>query len=317
MSRSNVRSSKFAPALQVLEGRECPAGISLANGVLSITGSGAVDTVTVTQDDAMNQISVQDGVQTVIFFSHRVSTVNVGLDAGNDDFTYTLASDYTRMKHVNINLGADHDKATLDFGAGNSHALQANLYLSVGGADGDDNVRADFGDFVSTSTSPRLDVAMDLGNGNDFGTVSLSGRLGPSAVARFNLIGNSNDDNLYFSHKGDVDKTAYLDLLMDGGWGNDKVTMNSAGRMDGSYHCRLDGGVRGDDVVYAEMIVNAGSVGTLDVECNGGTGADQMGLMVYDNSGGSLVLARANLDGGAGTDTLIAATPNVQQINIP
>ena len=86
MSRSNVRSPKFAPALQVLEGRECPAGISLANGVLSITGSGAVDTVTVTQDDAMNQITVQDGCRRKLSTRH-VSVVNVGLDAGNDDFT--------------------------------------------------------------------------------------------------------------------------------------------------------------------------------------------------------------------------------------
>ena len=68
-----------------------------------------------------------------------------------------------------------------------------------------------------------------------------------------------------------MDKTAYLDLIMDGGWGNDKVTMNYSGTMDGTYHCRLDGGIRGDDVVYAEIFANAGSIGTLDVECNAAT----------------------------------------------
>ena len=157
MRRSTVRSS-FAPSVEVLEGRDCPAGISLSNGVLSITGTAAVDTVTVTQDDANDQIIVQDGVQTVIFFSHRASTVSIGLDAGNDQLIYRLASDYSWVKHINVTLGADHDEATFDFGVNNTHAIRGNLYLSVAGMDGNDTVRADFGDFVSPSAAPRLEI---------------------------------------------------------------------------------------------------------------------------------------------------------------
>jgi hypothetical protein len=310
MSRPKARPSSFAPSLEVLEGRECPAGISLNNGVLTVSGTAGRDTVTITQNDdpAVNEVVVEDGRQLIVFRANHVSVVNVGLDAGDDLFTYQLASDYQYPKHITVWLGYDSDDAFFHFGGATPYTLEDNLYLSVAGMAGDDEVYADFGDFLSTSAAPRLDMDLDLGNGIDTAVVDLNGRVGPNGIAQFDLLGNSHTDTITFNQAGAVDATALLDVVMDGGFGNDVIDLNVAAELDGTCQYRVDGGIRGDDTVTGTVTAAAGSEGSLDVACYGGTGIDHMGLEVFDNSGGTFTLTQALLDGGTGADVPLDIT---------
>src|SRR5262245_23834167 len=185
-----ARPSTFAPRLEALEDRHTPAGISLANNLLTVTGNAGQDIVTITQDDAQNRIIVNDTVQNVIFPSSHVSRISVALDAGDDTFTYKLASDFERRKIVDLFLGADNDVAQLDFGMFRSHTIRHNLAVNVYGGWGADNLRADFGDVRNLYTTPRLDLYADMGSGEDKAEIYLWGVLGGSVRATFSVLGN-------------------------------------------------------------------------------------------------------------------------------
>src|SRR5262245_12497613 len=314
-----ARPRTFAPRLEALEDRHTPAGISLANNLLTITGNAGQDIITITQNDALNQIIVNDTVQNVIFPSSHVSRISVALDAGDDQFTYQLASDFERRKIVDLFLGADNDVAHLDFAMRDSPqptTIKHNLAVNVYGGWGVDQLRADFGDVDNQYAIPRLDMTADLGSGEDTAEVYLWGMLGGSVRASFSLLGNSDADTLSFYNDNGQDAAAVLNVNLDGGWGNDTVTMFFDSAITGECNFRLDGGIRGDDTVEAVLNVRAGGSGVLDVATYGGTGTDSMRLEVNDSTGGTLQIAQALMDGGAGVDSGVS-TMNVTTVNVP
>jgi hypothetical protein len=313
---SSYRSNRFVPSMQALEDRSVPAVISFSSGVLSITGTAAADVVRITQDDAWNRLTVQDGVQTRVFASSLVSRINVNLAGGNDQLRYGLASDYIRPKQLVSDLGAGADLATLDFGINKSHVIRNNLTISVLGGTEGDTLRADFGEIrTNLNPAPVVSLSADMGTGNDFAALRMWGWLDGAARANFTMLGSDGADSLSLHDDYGIAAGSWLNVVMDGGAGNDSLLMYLDGPIAGTCSSRLNGGM-GDDVVDARLTARAGA-GFLDVATYGHDGNDRMRLEIINLTSGALHLQRALMDGGTGVDSVLGATANVTIVNFP
>src|SRR5262245_61637851 len=150
MSVSRSKRASFAPRLETLEDRCTPAASITPNGsTLAIVSGNLADTVEITIDDAANRVTVRTsdalGSNERVVAADSVTGITFVGGGGNDQVTCRLASDLSRARSVVLSLGAGNDSAQLDFGEFKSHALSADLSLTVFGRSGSDSVRADFG----------------------------------------------------------------------------------------------------------------------------------------------------------------------------
>jgi hypothetical protein len=268
------------PALEALEDRWCPAAsISLVfpspfSGHVVVSGSNLADTVTVTIDDAHNLVTVQArdafSSTTRSFAASAVSAIDVVGRGGNDSVFCRLASDMTRARHVNLWLGDGDDRAVLDFGLLKSHAISANLGVFVDGGSGNDSVRADFGDV----NARNLAFLALMGDGNDRVQANLWGIL-RGTQAHFGEFGQGGDDFVRFYNDNGSWPSALLDVNLDGGAGNDRVSLFYDDNMIGTHVFNLNGG-SGSDLVDAEIHARGGSTGSLTLDIHGGADVDQL-----------------------------------------
>src|SRR5262249_35983413 len=138
------------------------------------------------------------------------------------------------------------------------------------------------------------------------------------------------NDDLTLAVTGPIAAGAKADLQVDGGAGNDTVTVSYAGKLDGKLTLNATGGP-GDDTVAATVDLAAGSTGSLnarvigdspqtddheddDEDDGGGAGGGNDPLPLNITGATAQVTIVALLDGGPGTDTCVA-TANVTVIN--
>jgi hypothetical protein len=155
-------------------------------------------------------------------------------------------------------------------------------------------------------------VLIDLGNGGDTFTATLSGKVAAAGDLRIVALGGNGRDILRADGNGsDVADGGSLAVVFNGGNGNDLISGKFDLKLGGSLTF-LGAGANGGDLVTADLTVDAGSKGKLRAEVLGGNGPDILAMTVDDNSGddgdplttdkstlGSAVL---NLDGGRGKD---------------
>jgi hypothetical protein len=305
------------PSLEALEDRWCPAAsITAIGGNLTVVGSNLNDVVTVTIDDAKNAITVQASdafsSTTRVFAASSINHMSIQTAGGNDTVTCKLASDMTRARDIRMFLGEGNDRAFLDFGLHKSHAISADLRLSVYGQGGNDTLQADFGDV----NARNLHVLADMGEGNDVAVTALWGILRGTQTS-FDLRGGNGNDYLRFYNDNGSWPSARLDVDIDGGAGNDNVSMFYDDNMEGTHDFRIDGG-DGNDLVNVEIHARGGSVGSLNLDVEGGDGNDAMRTVLDITPGAPLNVIWAEMDGGPGADTVLAGTtPNVLLINFP
>jgi spore coat protein U-like protein len=267
------------PRLESLEGRECPAAlIANSGGVLGITGSSLNDTVTVRINDATNLVTVQAsdpfGTVTRFFPASSVNSISIATNGGGDTVNVGLDSDMTRARSVAVRLGDGNDRATLDFGLFKSHALSANLSVFVDGqaswADpaADDVIRADFGDV----NAANLSCTLLAGGGNDNVQANLWGIL-RGTQAYFNLHGEAGRDTLRFYNDNGSWASSLLSVNLNGGSGQDNVSLFYDDNMVGQHVFRLNGGAD-EDTVFAEIHARSGSTGSLSLDVHADEGSD-------------------------------------------
>jgi hypothetical protein len=297
---------------------------SLDNGVLTVTGDGARNTVTILQNDSANTIQVtsEDGAEGT-FTSSQVQQINVNLHGGDDFLEWRLVkgTDLQYAKAAAIDLGAGMDQAFLTFGGGvgGAGAVRADLDIDVYGGSEADDLFAAFG----PKTGGRLDLYADMGGGNDEAYADMWGDMTAGAQVRFDLFGGADHDtvasgNVFDSATGlwndvDIAAGASLTLNLSGGTGTDSVTATYKGRLDGNLGLTANGDA-GDDTVTARILLQAGGRGTFTGKVNGGSDfiRDSLVFDLNDRSGGAAINAEVN-PGLLGQDT-VAATPGIVRI---
>jgi hypothetical protein len=201
---------------------------------------------------------------------------------------------------------------TADLKGGNDHLLTqisravdgqgvATAYLGSG----NDTYNA----YVGDTDDSDVTYTAYLGDGDDTFSAYLIGDLVSDANVKFDIRGEGNADRFFFHgadewHTGRVGiaSDADLDVNLDGGRGNDYMSFNYRGVLDGELKLRLRGG-DGSDELDAELETESASDGDLDVILYGGAGNDLLRLDLWDASSGDLDIEEALVDGGRGTDS--------------
>ena len=312
--------TRFAPSLQMLEGREMPSITAVftpaAGGTLSVFGDGQDNAITISRD-AAGQILVNGGDVRIVGATPTVAntaTINVFGAAGNDTITLDEANGV--LPKGNLHAGAGTDVLTggsgddrLFGGAGNDTLLGKSGNDKLFGGAGDDSLTAGRGDdqVFGQAGNDRLiwnpgdgsalneggagndTIEVNGGNVSENFTITANGnrvRFDRVNPAPFNLdIGTS--ENLFVNLNGGDDSltasnglAGLIALAVDGGDGNDVIT-------GGDGNDRLTGG-NGNDTI------------------NGGKGSDSVGMgagddtFVWNPGDGS-----DTVEGGDGNDTMV------------
>jgi len=294
--------------LEQLEDRCCPSTFTVNGSNLVIQGDNAANVVELTDDGQGNLTGTVDGeavegagITNVVFHGRK----------GDDSFTYTLTGQRTTGQHLVLNLGDGDDTVTLDYAAG---VAGPRLKIDLTAGKGNDTTTATFGEL---SSAVNLFFRANLGDGDDTLDTTLAGGVLDTARARFKVQAHKGIDTVAFhATTGNVDAGALLDLDVHGGKGDDNVTVNTGGQMNGTFKLTVDASTD-SDTVTANLAADAGSTGSFKATVRGGTGDDTLTLNLDDQSGGggdsTLSLIKALLDGGAGFDTAFH-TGNVELV---
>lgn len=241
-----------------------------------------------------------------------------GVDSG---FLYTyvtgswgedqVSADYGSLTNANVRLiqqlHRDNDKADVRFN-GTVDSSYVGVSLNTGYED--DSVTFAAGDINNS----RLGVNAWLAAGNDSIDATFSGAvLGSSPVGVATWDGYGNDTIAYHALGANVGAGANLGFSSYSSYGNDDISLDYQGLVDGRLGVSLVGGGL-SDIITANITIDAGGAGQLWALVRGGWAPDTLTLNVFDNSG---VLSRffALLDGGFFGGNTCTHTSNVRAIN--
>jgi hypothetical protein len=305
------------------------ASITLAGGTrtrtatgitqIEINAGGGKDTIGYALTGALRQqeslgVHPNGGsTQTVLDYSAGLSNARlaVTLDGGPGSNQVTAQFGAITGSRVNLReyLGRAGGTSHVNFAGPLSSSLAT---VHVHGAAGNDQVFSQVGDVSSSN----IQFFADLGRGANSFDLEETGNL-LNAVVHFDVAGGGANAFTFNARGVNLDTTSRLNLQAWSGAGNDSVTVNYSGQMNGELDVTPHGG-RGSDTMNVTLTLGQGSIGRLRGVVRGDRGDDTMSFSVYDNSnpGGpsTLDLLYAVLDGGLGHDTL-TATPNVKVIN--
>jgi hypothetical protein len=175
--------------------------------------------------------------------------------------------------------------------------------------DGAGNVSATLNGTTREASGIRA-VAVYTGGGDDTVTLDADDLTRRFAFAAF---GGGGSDTLTATVGGVAAGTAAA-IALDGGVGDDEISADVAGEIDGYLAVALTGGF-GVDTIVGEIDAEAGSTGRVSAAVAGGFGNDDLTLNVTGAGLDGLALLRGLLHGGPGTDTGVATT-NVTKISI-
>ncbi|HXG12181.1 MAG TPA: hypothetical protein VNK04_20675 [Gemmataceae bacterium] len=325
-TRQTGRKSGFVPRLETLENRWCPSClITTIDGghTVKIVGDNQANVVSIKDDAGASDLEVKCDGMKKNFNTDDISKIIVDLKGGDDQFTYELGggSDFEVAKVIQLKLGKGNDSARFNFlddGNGGYSMVKADLSIDVKADKGDDQVEVKLGAVDSVNVL----VKAQMGKGNDRFLGYLLGDLLGTAHVSVDARGEDGNDTMSVSADFDVannqssldiDAGASLDVVVDGGKGNDDLAFNYLGVLDGQLRLNLNGG-KGNDEVFAQIHALADSDGSVDAKVFGDKGNDQLTLKVLEDPGSDLDILNALLDGGKGHDTCVT-TPNVTEVN--
>jgi hypothetical protein len=276
--------------------------------------------------------------------------VNLGGGNDRLTYRLADGSDFEHTKSISIQGGLGNDTTTLDFSRNGAAEIKANLAIGVSdlrtfevptvpgvaaivSAAGADKVEANFG---KLDDDVGLTLFGALGIGNDSFKATLQGDLADpfdparvliqyqgdsdrvitDPVTRQPVVARDGADTVEVnagstSAVDAEDSESTLTVLLFGGDGNDTMTCNYDGEMDGALTVIL-AGQNGADRLTANITLDDGSDGSLSAEVNGGAGSDNLRFRLVDNADDGFVFLSRRIRGGAGTDTCFR-TANVDQ----
>ena len=298
----------FRPMVEGLESRlllTVSAMIPIGTRDLVITGDAQANTVQILQNDNNNEITVIGDGQTRSFQSNQIDNIKVNLGARNDTVDYRLVgnSDLDYAKNVSIDLGNGQNTTTIDLSNNDNAYINAPVTINITseGANGqanftstktqyfsapNDTVNINIGDMDADVT-----INANLGIGNDNVTVNLDGYVNPGVKLTVDLDSNSAPTRIVLGSR--ILPTQNLD-------GNDTFTVNLSDNddaVDGDISVTMNGGL-GNDIlsVNQEGPLN----GTMNVTMDGGDGRDTLALTQFGDLNGNM---NVTMNGGAGVDT--------------
>lgn len=343
-------------AVEALEDRNLMAvAVQLVDrgSTLRITGDTAAEWIHIHQNDSLNSLSVQWGVvsSTVAaasppaleYTSSSIKRIVVDTRGGNDNLTYTVdGSSFSYSKNISIDMGAGNDTVMVDMGGqlfvpvgfdgGDSEGgllpeppyswpsptpleIQSPLNLTVQGGVGNDTVDAIFGHIRAGMTFRSLG-----GVGNDSLSASLAGAISGRTVVVDQDGGLGNDQLAVYMNGASVESDARLSVIQRGGWGNDKISLDAYGLIQGALLVNQLGG-NGTDKLRTSINSNWASTGSVQARILGEGGNDKMvvGIKRNDDVPSYVLMAEplaemqviASAHGGMGKN-LAWVTPNVK-----
>ena len=198
-----------------LEGRDCPA-IFVFGGIMTIIGTSGADVVEVTDDGAGNVTATLNGTTRTASGIRAVAAATFG---GDDSITYTLTGEQSGRRAVLVDAGSGNDTVTLEAGD-----VAGQFAFAAYGGGGDDTLSATVGGVAEDAVAA---VALDGGWGDDDITGTAAGEIdGYLAVA---LSGGIGADAITGEIDVAADSTGTVAALVDGGPGDDDLTLNVTG----------------------------------------------------------------------------------------
>jgi hypothetical protein len=216
---------------------------------LEIVNTGGPATINIL-DLGNRSVSVTDGAGMMLGGAMNVRSVHYEGSSGDDTVTYTLAHQLSTSEMVYIDLGNGSNHAMLNFGGG---VANANLSVCVIGGSG--------ADYISTS----------------LGMIT-------NAHVMFCLSGGAGDDRILFGAPVDVDSRSTVNVVLNGGAGNDDLEAAATGLIFGSLSVAAYGG-DGSDTININIKVEEDSTGAVSGYAAGGAGTDAITLAMNDYSG--------------------------------
>ena len=213
-------------------------------------------------------------------------------------------ADVAGAESLRLETGSGDDRVTVDDVTG---ALRA-IRLDVATGAGDDSVWMDFGHPVVTQEQATHRLSLSGGAGNDFLDVTLSGE---SAGLDLVIDGGAGDDAIMFNPTEiTMTKDVNWAARLDGGEGNDLIAhelshiVQQGGGAEGSVPLQLSidaGG--GDDEVAGRL---SDITAAFDYKVSAGDGADQVliGLLLPAVQKAREAATRVGVDLGAGNDSI-------------
>ena len=183
---------------------------------MTIIGTSGVDTVEIMDDGAGNVSATLNGTTRTASGIRAVAAATFG---GDDSITYTVTGEQSGRRTVVVNAGSGNDTVTLDAGdVGGQFAFAAY------GGSGDDTLSAIVGGVGEDAVAA---VALNGGWGNDDITGAASGEIdGYLAVA---FSGGYGVDTISGEVDVAADSTGTVAALVNGGAGDDNLTLNVTG----------------------------------------------------------------------------------------
>jgi hypothetical protein len=267
----------------------------------------------------------------------RAKDIEIEMDSGLDRVTMNMGQVLIDANGLPIN-----NPATNRPRAGR---IEAQLDIDIDSGDDADRVWVDFGPIHNAT----VNVLVDLDDGNDDFAAGIWGDLTGAANVRIEANGEDDNDIMRFAGRYDnVDREfnmaigaqAVLTVDMDGGGGTDLVRANVISDLDGTFNLLLHGGSGNDRGLAADGVSQAGvstsitllgdnppnpapsppvgSRGVLNARLYGDSGNDAMGFELINQSPSLTTIQNARLDGGWGTDNLLAmVSAGVTVVSVP
>lgn len=313
---SLLRQNRRPLTVEALEDRNLLAvTASLLDGghTLKLVGDNASELVWITQNDAADEIAfawqpkvngaslIAMPVQGQVYKSSDITRVIVNLKGGDDSLTWTLYGDMSHAKQIEVNLGKGTDQALFDFAgpvytimpvsdplvdtipvdppvdAARPNTLNATLTIAVAGGSGRDSVETLIG---NVGEGVNVAFLAQLGDGNDYGAMTLHGEVAAHAFVLTALYGGNGADTLTASTATNAGIAAdgICSVLLDGQQGRDVVSQRFDGHLGGDLYSLLYGGA-GKDNVSLRLLASWDSGGSATTQVRGGAGDDDLTLL--------------------------------------
>jgi hypothetical protein len=268
--------------------------------VIYIIGDNSDNAVTV--DDFGNgniDATITSSTNVASRSASNIKSIIIKTKDGFDSLDYNLLDTLSIYRVLAIDMGNHDDTVNLNFG-GQTIQGPALLITASTGA-GADQVNASFSDINNT----QMAFTTLLGSGDDSFAATLDGDLFGYARSKIAVFGSYGNDSISVDASADVDLTTRYNVLsvcLDGGFHDDTIDFSYQGELDGVLVFKALG-YYGNDTINGNITADLDSSGYLTAVELGGPGDDDLTLAITDDSGGTLHLLLALIDGGSGFDT--------------